>query len=417
MAETYDVLIVGGGVAGCSAALAAVREGASVLLIEAHSYLGGNATRAMVGPWQSYHAAKINPDGSMPEQVIGGIAQEFVDDLIKLGASPGHIVDPIGFAGSITPVNSDTVKLYLAQKLGSAGVEIQLNRPLATQHLAMARQIIDTSGLAIAARKLDARVIMPENPQPMSWLFTMDNVDTAAIRQFQIDHPDQFVLHPSFESLRPDMIAVSGFFDIVAEAREKGELNIPRDRLLFFSTARAGEVLVNTTRVPVDHANSRLAALTQVHELEQWLPANIPGFKDARLARVADDIGQRETCRIVGKYTLTAENVSSGGRHEDAIARGSFPIDVHRATDDGLDTESIGGRGWYDIPIGCLESADVPNLLCAGRTISADSKGFASARVLPTSLATGQAAGYIAARRALEKIVEIPACLSSISLV
>ena len=417
MADSYDVLVVGGGVAGCSAALSAVREGASVLLLEAHEYLGGNATRAMVGPWQSYHAARVNADGSLPEQVVGGIAQEFIDDLIARGATPGHITDPLGFAGSITPVNSDQVQDYLYEKLTGAGVTVQLSRPLFRQHLDKARQIIDTSGLAAAARMLGARVIKPENPQPMSWLFTMVGVDTDAVRQYQIDNPDQFVLHPAFKELRPDLIAVSGFFDLMNSARDKGELTIPRDRLLFFSTSRPQEVLVNTTRVPVDHPDSRYEALRQVHELVEWMPGHVPGFEHAELGRVADDIGQRETCRIVGKYSLSENDVVTGGRHPDAIARGSFPVDVHQADSAGLVTETIGGRGWYDIPLGCLESADIPNLLCAGRTISADSKGFASVRVLPTSLATGQAAGYVAARRAMGKLVEIPACLSSISLV
>lgn len=78
MAAPYDVLVAGGGVAGCAAALSAAREGATVVLVEAHTYLGGNATRALVGPWQSYHAAHANADGSLPPQVIGGIDRKSV---------------------------------------------------------------------------------------------------------------------------------------------------------------------------------------------------------------------------------------------------------------------------------------------------------------------------------------------------
>ena len=132
--------------AGCAAALAAARQGARVLLIEHHGYLGGNATRALVSPWQSFHTAVRHQDGSLPRQVIGGIAQEFVEDLMALGASPGHIVDPIGFAGSITPVDSEQLKLYLPAKLAREDVAFRLGTPLTGKHLAAAAEIVDASG-------------------------------------------------------------------------------------------------------------------------------------------------------------------------------------------------------------------------------------------------------------------------------
>ena len=132
---------------------------------------------------------------------------------------------------------------------------------------------------------------------------------------------------------------------------------------------------------------------------------------------VADNIGERESYRLEGKATLTAEQILAGQLNPDAVARGCFPVDIHRADSAALATQPIGGAGYYDIPLGCLECATVPNLLCAGRCLSADREGFASARVLPTAIATGQAAGLIAAWRACGKIVEASACLSAVSLV
>jgi hypothetical protein len=428
----YDVLVAGGGLAGCAAALAAVRAGLRTLLVERGSYLGGNATRGMVAPWQSYHASRAGtPAGqnrmdqvagksagpTLPPQVIGGIAQEFVDDLVNRGACLGHIVDPIGFAGSLTPVDAEPLKLYLVEKLWAAGVEVQLARGVEQSDIAQARFVIDATGQAYAAALMGAEVRRAKDLQPMTWMFTMTDIDTDAIREYQLAHPDQFVLHPALRELRSDFIAVSGFFDLVAAARASGEFTLPRDRLLFFSTPQPGEVLVNTTRIPADHPNPRLEGLRQVSELSAWLPRRVPGFGHARLGRLADDIGEREASRLKGRYTLSVEDLINARVFPDAIARGCYPIDIHSSTSAELATRDLGGPGWYDIPVGCLQSPQVDNLLVAGRCISADAHGFASARTLPTAMALGQSAGLLAAQWLDEGKYKFSACLSAVSLV
>jgi len=370
-----------------------------------------------VAPWQSFHAAVRQPDGSLPAQVIGGIAQEFVDDLVGLGASLGHIVDPLGFAGSLTPVDSAVLRQYLPRKLSEAGVDLRLGTAVSQDDIDAAAQVVDASGTAAAARMMGAAVIEPSEPQPLSWLFTMTDVDTHAIRDYQLAHRDQFVLHPAIESLRTDFIAVSGFFDLVAQARAGGELSLPRDRLLFFSTPRAGEVLVNTTRVPANHPQPREEGMRQLRELADWLPRRVPGFGNARLGIIADDIGQRESHRLAGRQTLAVDDIVQGRGQDQAVARGCYPVDIHRAESAELLTRNVGGRGYYDIALGCLESDNVARLLAAGRCISADRQGFASARVIPTAMATGQAAGMIAAHRALNREFGTLACLSRVSLV
>ncbi len=415
--DLIDVLVVGAGMAGCSAAIAAKREGARVLLVEKHNYPGGNATRAMVAPWQSYHACVANADGSMPRQVIGGIAQEFVDDLVGIGASTGHIVDPIGFAGSITPVDPDRLKLYLVDKLEREGVKLVLGVEASDEMFEQARQIVDASGDASATRALGAAHITPVDPQPMTWMFTMGGVDLQAVRQYQLEHPDQFVLHPAFDKLPAQHVAVSGFFELVKAATERGEWTLPRDRLLFFSTPNAHEVLINTTRIPADHHYPHQEGLRQIEELVRFMPQHVPGFANARLSRIADVIGQRESYRLEGNTRLRVSDITSGSRFGDAIARGCYPVDIHGASSSLLESAIVGGQGWYDIPLDALISSDHPKLLAAGRCISADREGFASARVLPIAMATGQAAGMVAAWRALGKKVDTSACLSHVSLV
>ena len=93
-----DVLVVGGGNAGCAAAIAAARHGARTLLVERYGFLGGTATAAMVGPWMTFHSGR--------ERIVGGIAQEIVERLVAKGASPGHVADSSDYVGSITPFES-----------------------------------------------------------------------------------------------------------------------------------------------------------------------------------------------------------------------------------------------------------------------------------------------------------------------
>jgi glycine/D-amino acid oxidase-like deaminating enzyme len=419
MTSSPDVLIAGGGMAGCAAAIAAAREGVSVALYEREHSLGGNATRAMVAPWQSFHASVAAEGIELPPQVIGGIAQEFVDDLIALGACRGHLPDPIGFAGSITPVDAAKLQGYLPGKLEAEGVQFLLNTVVTPDELAQASQIIDATGTCDAARMLGAEVVEPGQPQPYSWLFTMQGVDEVAVFEYIAAHPGEFVLHPRFRELfaRDRQLGVSGFFSLVAEARATGELTFNRDRLLFFSTPNPGEVLVNTTRVPANHPDPRAEGMRQVRELAPFLISRVPGFAAAQVGRIAEDIGQRESFRLRGATSLNVADIRSGARSDHAIARGCYPIDIHATDSAELSTEALNYRGYYDIPRGCLVSVNVPNLLAAGRCISADREGFASARVLPTAMATGHAAGLIAAWRAQGKKIENFACLSLVSLV
>jgi FAD dependent oxidoreductase len=410
----HDIIIAGGGLAGCSAAVAAAREGLRVLLLERASVLGGNATRSMVGPWQSFHASTPpSKDVHLPPQVIGGIAQEFVDDLIARGACLGHLPDPVGFAGSLTPVDSEALTRYLPEKLAAEGVELRLGESFGAEHLALAGAgafVIDATGQCAAARLLGAPLRLSPERQPLTWMFSIGPVDAREVRAYQLAHREQFVMHPGFELLRPDFLAVSGFFSLVADARARGAFTVPRDRLLFFSTPRPGEVLVNTTRVPADHPDPLGEGMRQVRELADWLPRNVPGFSAARLIRVADGIGERESARLIGDHELSARDLISGREFPDAVARGCYPIDIHAASGESLATSEINPKGWYDIPLGCLTSAAAPNLAVAGRCISADRAGFASARTLPTAMATGQAAGLYAAAKVKSLEFEPKSC-------
>src|SRR5438128_5760139 len=115
-----DVIVVGGGSAGVSAAVAAARLGKSVILVERYPFLGGTATAAMVGPMATFHTLS-------GKQVIGGIPDEIVKALVKSGGSPGHVKDTIGVCGSYTPVEPEILKLVLLRLSKEAGVKLLFN--------------------------------------------------------------------------------------------------------------------------------------------------------------------------------------------------------------------------------------------------------------------------------------------------
>ena len=113
---SYDVVVIGGGPAGATAAIMAARNGASTLLVEQNGYLGGMLTMAGVGPQMTFHAGKT--------QVVKGIAQEIVDRMIAEGYSTGHIEDGVGYVASITPFDVEGMKYVLEQMALEAGVQI-----------------------------------------------------------------------------------------------------------------------------------------------------------------------------------------------------------------------------------------------------------------------------------------------------
>jgi hypothetical protein len=127
---------------------------------------------------------------------------------------------------------------------------------------------------------------------------------------------------------------------------------------------------------------------------EEWQAA-LPEFADAHFITSGPNAGLRETRRIVGHAMLTAEDVRTGQRQEDAIARGCWPLDRHPRNAEGHHTEPRVPP--YDISYRTLLPQRVENLLVAGRCHSATSEAAASSRVTITAMGMGQGAGVAAA--------------------
>jgi hypothetical protein len=411
-----DVVVVGGGPAGVNAAIAAGRSGAKTVLIERYGFVGGMSTAALVYPWMTFHTM----DG---KQVIKGIAQEIIDRLMAIDASPGHLRDTVGFVHTVTPYHPEHYKIIAVDMLKEAGVQLILHSFVdevhVTDHRISSVQLtcksgrievrgkvfIDTTGDADIAYLSGAPCLQGRDQdqltQPMTMKFRMRGVDLAKVKQYMLDHPDEFYHKTPFSELADlPLTGVLGFYKHWREAN----LPINRDQVLFFTGPGEDEVLVNMTRVQgLD--GTKVEDLTLAEELgrkqvmmvARFMTERLPGFEHASISQVGTQIGVRESRRIDGQYVLQVDDVIAGRKFEDCIARSGYPVDIHDPSGRGVTAAWVEqGDGAYDIPYRCLLPRIITNLLTAGRCISTSHEALSTTRLTPSCMATGQAAGEAA---------------------
>lgn len=421
----YDVVVLGGGVSGSVAAIAAARSGVRVLLVEEHGFLGGSLTAMGVGPMMSFH----NPAG---QQVVRGIPDEIIGRLQARGASLGHIPDTTTYCSTVTPFDSEELKIELETMLLEAGGEVLYHTQLADvrveeNHIAAAvvcnkagltaikaRIFIDASGdgdlAARAGAPFDFGRSGDSATQPMTMNLKLGNVDTAAIRRYAMENPDDFLWHPAgqAEALRrlqtSPRISLAGFLKAWRAARDRGEIDIPRDQVLFFETPVAGVVIVNTSRVvgldptdPFQLSKAESIGRRQCAQIFRFLQNHAVGFEKAIRMDTSAKIGVRESRHVHGLYTLTADDIVKGHPFEDTIALGGYPIDVHSPNSVTTDTRHLPPDAAYHIPLRSLLVKTPANLIVVGRCISATHEAAAAFRVSPIAMAIGQGGGVTAA--------------------
>src|SRR5262249_58563336 len=144
LAHRADVVVVGGGVAGVSAAIASARSGADTLLVERYGALGGNLTIGLLEASMSFHDRQ-------GRQIIAGIPAEIIDRLEASGGTIGHVVDDVGYAGTVTPYDPEELKMVCLEMTQEAKVR----HPL---HTCAVRAIRDCTQLqAIISQSKDGR--------------------------------------------------------------------------------------------------------------------------------------------------------------------------------------------------------------------------------------------------------------------
>ncbi len=423
--RNYDVVVVGAGSAGVTAALAAARNGARTLLLESGPMVGGELISGL--PIDG----ALNARG---EWIVGGIMRDLLEKSGELGGYVGPVFDwRLNWGVCFDP---EILKIVLIEELAKQGVTtllytlaedvvmkdnrlegiIAVNKNGRT--LITADVFIDCSGdgdLAITAGADFKQGGAAGETQPVSLVFRLGNVDYTEYLSFMRDNPDQFILaeNPIITRSRAECaaaVADEGLPFSVLDASGKLMNAAIEEGRMFETTAvymwptslQRREVGLNTTRVAkidatnMDALSTALSTLTtQVRQCTTFLQNDIPGFGDSHISGVAPRVGIRETRRIVGEYELSTDDVLEGRKSDHGIAKGAHHVDLHGS---GRDQERIpvrDGRS-YDIPFECLIPKRLSNVLVAGRCFSSSREANGSARVMGPCMAMGEAAGTAA---------------------
>ena len=396
---TYDVVVVGGGAAGLAAAVAAGSAGARTALVERYGFLGGMATAGMVSTICGlYHGSA---SGS-PEPLNDGFAEMFARRLatmpgcqkpIRRGQTFVLPYTPFAFACLADEVVGSTpeVDVYLHAYLAGAETGphgIAALRVITSDRTRELRAavVIDTTGDGVVAQHAGAATELASDRQLPALVFVLQQVDGEALGA-------------------GGRLAV--LRTLVAAERD-GRLPSGASNLTLGLSPQPGEVVGKLALNGVlDQQSERRDFLTAAEQegrrrvlaVTEFLKT-LPAFGRAFLSHVAPQVGVRETRRVIGRYQLTRDDVLSGRKFEDAVARASWPIELWEDGRLGATYEFLEDGQTYDIPLRSLRARDVENLFMAGRCMSATHEALGSARVIGTCLATGEAVGRAAARMA-----------------
>lgn len=407
-----DVLVVGGGPSGIIAATAAAEDGLNVTLIDSRSFLGGNMTIGL--PILGFLGQKGN-------QIIKGLPQRFIDRLKEKNAASEHRPCPLHM--SLTLVEPEAVKNVALEMLTESGVNVLLYvfsagvimdgnelkgviiESKSGREVILAKTVIDCTGDADVAYRAGVECEQGNEiggAQPPTLMFCLGGVDTEKLRLSIAEEPRTYLTDfiPAEYFGQNNQFIVVGLRSLMEKARENG-YSLPVERTILITGLREGEVWVNMSRIsgvdgtnPASLSHGEIEGRKQVEEIQRYLIEYVPGFKNAHFTKMAPFLGIRETRRIVGKYVMTADDILSCARFNDAIAVASYPLDIHHPEGGGCTLTWCGDC--YDIPFRSLIPEKIENLIVAGRCISTTHEAMSAIRVMAPCMAMGEAAGRTA---------------------
>lgn len=402
----YDVIVAGAGIAGISAAIKAAQLGASVLLIEHYGFVGGMSTAGMVSPFMKH---KVND-----EILVRGIFEELENEMINRNGMIDNGFYASSFRASAFELlkNSNSTILLNAQinEIIKIGNSIKSIKVIANEEeLTFDADIfIDTTGDAQLVYLGDFPWVKGDEKtgklQALTLFFRMAGIDVKAVAEYAKHHKEDFFEWMEYDFNFDKIISIAGFFSFVKRAI--AEKRLPEEiQYIFFTTLPdSGEGSFNTSNIlgidgstSEDLTKAELIGRNQVYQIVKLLQEEIPGFEKAILLETAVQVGVRETRRAIGDYIVTGEDIKFERKFDDAIARGCYGIDIHGQKDEQSRMEHLPEGDYYEIPIRALIVKDADNLLVAGRCISSTREGHSALRIQPTSAATGEACGALAA--------------------
>lgn len=403
-----DVVVAGGGPAGFSAALSAARTGADVVLIELGGALGGVWTQGLLSYILDSHGKS-------------GILDEIVAELKRVGGylHTPHPPNGTSYIGdSDWTYDSESMKFVLEKLATNAKIHIEYHSRVVN---------------AFIKNRLITHVVI-ENNSGRSAIAAKQFIDATgngdlgffAGASYEVGHPQSGEVQPA------TLVAIISGFPAGMQNTLQGEMKIAMHQKF----AKYGSDLSYRRPVFVRLPHPNLAAVFLNHQYsvshndnsgitqatiearEEVFKAieNIrkdPEWSQARVVQTANFIGLREGRRLTGLYKLSVTDLQNGAKFEDAICLVHLPVDLHsvnkkdeKAAGEKKETSYNAGLTAkpYQIPARSLISSDVDNLMMAGRCVSGDFYAHASYRVTGNSVPMGEAAGFIAAKSAIQKV-------------
>jgi len=407
----YDVVISGGGTAGCAAAYVLGKNGKRVLLIEKNAHLGGTMTSALVTPMMKTSDNSINNEFFI----------EFIDKMKFYNAAIEYIDGNKGW------FNPEIAKIVLDELMQEANVDVIFGSKIKSLNITNryinklqiednllsvpieTRYVIDCTGNCDIGFLSNCEFInkISEN-QPSTLRFIMGGIDlkkfanwleaydkdrsvtTVASIDGQIhlstaytwDSDKHWALAPIFEE---------GIKQKVLDAYDCNYFQV-------FTIPGMGDSLAfNCPRVLLDNEINSLDVFDtsktlqkgrkSILKLANFCKTMFVGFENAYISNIADMLGVRVSRRIKGKYIYTIDDLKSGKKFDNPVVISNYPVDVHsKEKDKSFLTHTLQE---YQLPIEALMSADIENLFVAGRCLSADFYAQAALRIIPSCFSMG----------------------------
>ena len=408
-----ECCVIGGGPAGTAAAVNAAKNGARTVLIERGVVLGGMQTLGLVVPFMPTFAPESDtPYVTRVKTKMREHGIEMSDGITEYGWSNPEALAAVydelcAEAGVEILYHTVLVDVIMEQKK----IRMCIVQTIAGLAAVTADVFIDGSGDALLARlagvPTEKGSAKTGRNQPMSFRFEMGGIDMDALYQYDVGE-----LHDEWCKTKPPYFEIAEargrttrykLEDFFQQGVASGELQKEdADYIQAFAIiGKPGTMSMNCPELPaqfsatdpLSYSRAVSYGRVMIRRISQYLVRHMPGFEHAYISREASMLGARESWRIRGKYYMTEDDYHNRSRFPDAVARTAWYIDAHGERVD----EKLPKGEFYEIPYRALITEEVPNLLVAGRCISASFVLQASMRIQPTCMSIGEAAGIAAA--------------------
>ncbi len=375
-----DVVIVGAGVSGVPAAVAAARAGAKTLLLEQSNRLGGTMVAGLGFPV----CGLFENDLSKPPRLLNeGLAAEFFSGISQKESDPVFAMVrvyicrcPPALFESIYTGWAEEKNLTVCLGVAKISLDVQSRQINAlgfqtsdgTMCECQAGQVIDCTGSGAVIEQSGAKQIVPDVLPLAGFSVRLKGVEKDDLLPVKVP----YVLRKAADAGELPTYCSFTHFSPLEEGTGLCKFSLPAE----------------TSREDAEQTARRALALLQ---------KQVPAFRLAEAIRFSPFVLAREGDRLKGIYTLTGKDVRNGRNFEDVVARGGWPMeywDAEKGTQYGYIEKGFS----CDIPLRAIRSENIKNLWAAGRVLSADSAALASVRVMGTAIATGEAAGLAAAK-------------------